>query len=157
MDEEYKNFPKNVKIVKSFKPHLIKLGRYSGQYRNPYWHVIDNNMEEYYIMYSNNSKNYFKFDLNTIDKVMNVNGKIPSWYKGQNGYICCTYSENSKNKYITLHQHLTGHIGHGKGQESIDHNNRDKLDNRMGNLEKVTQSQQNKNRDKKKRNKNAQK
>jgi hypothetical protein len=47
------------------------------------------------------------------------------------------------------------HYGHGKGGPSIDHVNRNKLDNRLENLRITTQSVQNENRDKVSRHKNA--
>ena len=47
--------------------------------------------------------------------------------------------------------------GNGKGQLSVDHINRDKLDNRLENLRITTQSIQNSNQDKRKRKCNARK
>lgn len=47
-----------------------------------------------------------------------------------------------------MHQVIMNHDGHGKGGPSIDHINRNKLDNRRANLRITTQSVQNENRDK---------
>lgn len=57
---------------------------------------------------------------------------------------------------MQLHQHLTGHIGHGRGKMTVDHRNRNKLDNRQKNLRITDQSTQIKNRGKRKRNSYAQ-
>lgn len=55
-----------------------------------------------------------------------------TWFIMSNGYAA-THIEG---KTMYLHQLLMGYYGNGKGikQESIDHINRDKLDNRMSNL-----------------------
>ena len=57
---------------------------------------------------------------------------------------------------IYLHQYLMNLWGQGKGTVSIDHINRDKLDNRLQNLRYASSSLQNSNMDKKNRQYNAQ-
>jgi len=53
-----------------------------------------------------------------------------SWYFSNNGYVTGTI--NGKNIYF--HQYLLNYHGNGKGQNSIDHINRNKLDNRLENF-----------------------
>jgi hypothetical protein len=73
----------------------------------------------------------------------------------KNGYVAGHIMTEKGLENIYLHQYLTGHQGHGKGQESIDHINRNKLDNRIVNLRIINQSEQNKNRGKMSRKHNA--
>ena len=141
---------KRLENLTSSNGHIVKAGAAAGQRRNAFKLV-----ENYYEM-DTESGAIFKFDISDLEKVQFVpdcNYNPPTWYLMQNGYIACHLP---KGKILYLHQHLTGHWGHGKGQESVDHINRDKLDNRISNLRIVSQSEQNRNMDKRKRKYNAQ-
>ena len=102
---------------------------------------------------------YFKFDINSLDKVLDAyEGKRHVWHSDKNGYVKTSYinSDGIKiNRY--LHQHLMDYYGNGlnKNTKTIDHINRDKLDNRLSNLRLATQSEQNFNTDKRDRKYNA--
>lgn len=112
--------------------------------KNKYWYVKNiNNNETYYIMDCNNQ--IVKIDENSINRV--AANRI--WFLCKNGYIAARI--DGKQRY--MHSFITNHFGHGKsrGSLSIDHINRDKLDNRLSNLRMATQSEQNHNRDKCKR------
>lgn len=150
--------PINVEILE--KGEYIKLneGKYSGQIRNMYWKVKDNNGDIYYLMSCkdiNKNTTYFKFDNDSLNKVLNVyNNSRYTWHIGKNGYPKVCYHDDKGikvNRY--LHQHLMDYYGNGlnKNSKTVDHINRDKLDNRLSNLRLATQSQQNQNTDKRKR------
>tara|TARA_B100001093_G_scaffold126213_1_gene118801 strand:- start:13047 stop:14210 length:1164 start_codon:yes stop_codon:yes gene_type:complete len=150
--------PSNVDILEKGKYIKLNEGKYSGQIRNMYWKVKDNNNDIYYLMScKDNNKNttYFKFDTNSLHKVLNVyNNNRYTWHIGKNGYPKVCYPDDKGNKINRyLHQHLMDYYGNGlnKNTKTIDHINRDKLDNRLSNLRLATQSQQNQNTDKRKR------
>jgi hypothetical protein len=68
-------------------------------------------------------------------------GKKITWYCGTNSYIIGRLSEH---KLLYIHQIITGCFGNGKGTGtiSIDHENRNPLDNRFENLRIATRKQQ---------------
>lgn len=153
--------PKNVKIIDKGSYLKLNEGKYSGQIRNMYWKVKDSNNIYYLMSCKDLNKNtiYFKFDINSLDKVLNVYKNTRyTWHIGKNGYVKTCYI-NDKDKKVNryLHQHLMDYYGNGldKNAKTIDHINRDKLDNRLSNLRLATQSEQNMNTDKRKRKKDA--
>jgi hypothetical protein len=142
-------------IIDEFEGHVINMGRYHGKTRNPYRIVKDVNTGETFCEMETGSGHIFKFDIEDIPKIQKVPmfSKRPTWGYFQCGYIGCTYNRDG---LIYLHAHLMDHYGNGKGQSSVDHINRDKLDNRRKNLRIVEQSIQNENRGKMNRHKSAQ-
>lgn len=78
-----------------------------------------------------------------------------TWYYAPVGYITRTRKMGDENPYTYLHQLILNHAGKGKGQDSIDHMNQNKLDNRLQNLRITTQSVQNQNRAKVSRHRTA--
>jgi hypothetical protein len=93
--------------------------------------------------------------IDTLDGLRIVYDKQVSWYLMKTGYIGCHVERNGVKTCLTMHQIIMNHEGHGKGGPSIDHINRNKLDNRLINLRITTQSIQNENRNKVSRHRTA--
>jgi hypothetical protein len=127
-------------ILDEFKGKIIdKICRFKGHEKNKYWFVLNiYTNEEYYLIECCGDK-LTKVDIESVDKILSLNKTLT---------ICNNYVviENGKDKKIALHAFLMNHTGNGKGQDSVDHINQDKLDNRLCNLRITTQSVQNSNR-----------
>ena len=122
---------------------------------------IDNNFKdnEYFIMEcekNNNDNIYFSFSKESLTKVQDCFNTIyPTWFQSGNGYIITHIKINNKATCIHLHQHLMDYYGQKDSSikmlcsnetntnKSIDHINRDPLDNRLQNLRIINQSHQN--------------
>ena len=96
---------------------------------------------EYTIMKIQYNNEYIKAVIDTEDfiKIKDYN-----WHYIANGYISNRLQIDNKKKELYLHNIVMGRLEHpGKGsKESIDHINRNKLDNRIANLRIATQSEQ---------------
>jgi hypothetical protein len=132
--------------------HMHKIGKNSYKPTNPIWLVSTQTNEKFYLMYCN-TDTFTIFSQKCLEKILIQNNSIPSWYKHTaTGYICMHFEKTIK----YLHQIILNYHGNGKGQNSVDHINQDKLDNRLNNLRVTTQSEQNRNRGKVSRKYNAQ-
>jgi hypothetical protein len=145
-------------ILAEFAGHSASIGRTAGKESNKYYKVRNNaTNEEHYIMETNTSdpniKRCFKFDAQSINKLFDINGlQNPTWFISTNGYVMA----HVNNTCIYLHQHLMDLHGQKSGADltaakrSVDHINRDPLDNRLANLRIVdSQTEQNLNQGKK--------
>ena len=151
-----------MKLISEHKGHRVKIGSTTGTYSNPY-KIWDNGDEIIVEMFDNKGLSFF-FDYKDVKKVLLVKtskGNRATWYTTRTGtttdgtrdliYVCCRNSQ----KMIYLHAFLMDHIGHGKGNKSVDHIDQDPLNNRRSNLRIISQSEQNKNKPKRSRKKNA--
>ena len=158
-DEKYlDNFivPDEYKIIEKGISYKITEGKFARQYRNMYWKVKDSDNMTYYLMHIKNNI-YTKISKRDIDKILNFKNVRPVWYLNLNGYIGTTIRINNKIYNIYLHQLIMD--VHDEDltnfEKTVDHINRDKVDNRRQNLRLVNMSIQNSNRDKPERRKDA--
>jgi hypothetical protein len=123
----------------------------AGRLGNPiiYSHVIYYG-SEYTIMKVKYNNEYIKAVIDTEDfiKIKDYN-----WHYTANSYISHTIRVDGKQKALYLHNIVMNQLEHpGKGsRQSIDHINRNGLDNRKENLRLITQSEQNINQKQKER------
>ena len=150
-----------ITVLEYGEPYYITEGKYSGQFRNMYWLVrdtsntSDTSNTEYYLMNCKKGDDYeyIKFSKQSLNKVLKIGDKRNVWYIGTNGYVASTFKEDNIRKIRYLHQHLMDHYGNGlsQGNLTVDHINQNKLDNRIENLRLITQTEQNLNQGKRKR------
>jgi hypothetical protein len=137
-------------ITDNNKGHSVKMGCESGKHnKNPYYNMLDFETGDEFIYLECKGPVYTKISIESIDIIKELG---TTFFLCKNGYI----ATNNNQLQFYLHQYLMDHYGKGKGQISVDHINRDKLDNRMINLRLLSQSDQNRNCDKRRRKYNAQ-
>lgn len=118
-----------------------------------------NDIEYTHVLYHGKEYTIMKIKFNDgfiktiIDREDFIKIKDYSWHYVANGYISHGIKVDGKKKELYLHNMVMGRIEFpGKGaKESIDHINRNGLDNRKENLRLITQSAQNMNQKQKER------
>lgn len=86
---------------------------------------------DYGIGYTSNSNEEFYFDLEDYDRIKNY-----CWSSNENGYI---YTQE-KDAYILMHRFL---MNEKDSEIEVDHFNRNRKDNRRGNLKSITRQHNN--------------
>lgn len=130
------------KIIEYNKGHSKPIGIHANKLKNPFWRLIDLNNEELILMYCE-TNTLCKLCPTSYAKIVEYesenNIKI-TWFVSSNGYI------TGSNK-LTMHQIIMNCYGNGKGTKniSVDHIDRDKLNNCYNNLRLATFEEQHKN------------
>ena len=136
------------KVLEYKQGHYSSLGKEAYCLKNPIWKVIDKTTEDiseyYYVMYCELDK-IVKFDELAFEQIYNFimthnSGSNITWFQMKNGYIGGHIRINGKDTVLYMHQVIMNYFGNGKGtsSESIDHIDRDVLNNRSSNLRIVT-------------------
>jgi hypothetical protein len=146
--------PDGFTVIDKFKGVINTRGQKANQEQNWGYSAKDYNGLNCILLYCNPGV-YTIIDTDVLDQIREVYNKQVSWFLMKTGYIGCHVTIDGSKTCLTMHQYLMNHYGHGKSGPSIDHVNRNKLDNRLQNLRITTQSVQNENRDKVSRHKNA--
>lgn len=131
----------------TFKPgHTKTQGRASNRMKNPLWEIANPHTGEitHIIMYCEPGE-YCELCPTSYEKILDYEKKHNkcekvTWYKTQNGYISC-------NKNVFVHQVIMDTWGNGKGTKivSVDHLDRNPMNNRHNNLRVATMQEQQKN------------
>jgi len=139
--------PDGMEIISYGKSIKILEGKFAGQYRNMYWEMKS---KKNFIVMHIKENIYTKISKKDELKVLMINNKRPVWYLHDNGYIATTIRINTDTYFYYLHQLIMDQ--HDKDntnlEQTVDHINQDKLDNRRENLRIVNMSEQNKNKGK---------
>jgi hypothetical protein len=126
--------------------HIKTKGKHSNIMKNPLW-IIQENGEEFLLMYceAESIVKLCRKSYSIIKEYESINGYSLTWFIGQNGYVS-THIPNSNNS-IYMHQLIMKCYGNGKGTStvSIDHIDRDPLNNTLSNLRFATCKEQNNN------------
>jgi hypothetical protein len=145
--EIYHNYHNNISskydIIEYKLGHYLETGKDAYVMKNPMWKIKENN-EEYWQMYCEHNT-IIKLCQKSLDKIIEFetnknNGKKITFFKHSSNYICSSLN-------LFIHQIITDCYGNGKGTKkiSVDHIDRDPLNNTWKNLRIATREEQEQN------------
>lgn len=131
-------------IVKAVKGHTKFIGKEAGKEKNPIWHVIQKENDKEFILMFCEKDTICILCPTGYQKILDYEknhcegGKI-TFFKMQNGYIL--------GNQLYIHQIVMDCYGNGKGTKnvSVDHIDRNPLNNTMENLRIATREEQEQN------------
>ena len=134
------------KLIKYTPGHTNRMGISANQMKNPLW-IVEENGKNVILMYCEKDtivKLCQKSYKEILDFEERINEKL-TWYLQQNGYVCTTIPKDGGT--IFIHQIITGCYGNGKGTSdiSVDHIDRNPLNNTYDNLRIATRKEQEQN------------
>lgn len=140
-----KRFDSEIESIKHVKGHVKKLGVKANKEVNDYYELTNKDNKKYYFyklkekMLILDDKSFNKIKRFEEDKETKI-----TWHLCNNGYV----GSKVNNDFYYLHQIVMNYYGNGKGTKngSVDHINRDKLNNCHDNLRITTDEIQQKNK-----------
>ena len=133
------------KVIGCIDGHKKERGKTANMIKNPIW-IIEEAEKEYLIMYCEVNTT-IKLCRDSYQKILDFediyNTKL-TWYNCSNGYIATRLPDE---KQLFIHQVIMNCYGNGKGTAiiSVDHIDRDPLNNTLENLRIATQDEQRQN------------